>query len=148
RSVLDQLIALANECRLVPLLGDHEEMLTNALMDIGALQKWLSCGGADTLRSYGWVPGTQRRALRDWIPEKHRQFLAGCQLYYETPTHLFAHASFMPELPMDQQPGEALRWRVTDAGVALPHHSGKVAVVGHTRQLTGEVLNLGFLICI
>jgi serine/threonine protein phosphatase 1 len=49
---------------------------------------------------------------------------------------------------MDQQPGLALRWRVTDASTAARHRSGKVAVVGHTPQLDGDVLDLGFLVCI
>ena len=49
---------------------------------------------------------------------------------------------------MDQQPRLALLWRVTAAATAVPHHSGKVAVVGHTPQLSGEVLDLGFLLCI
>ena len=33
RGVLDQLIALAARCRLIPLLGDHEEMLLDTLRD-------------------------------------------------------------------------------------------------------------------
>jgi serine/threonine protein phosphatase 1 len=37
---------------------------------------------------------------------------------------------------------------VTDAQRAVPHCPGKVAVVGHTAQLAGEVLDLGFLVCI
>jgi serine/threonine protein phosphatase 1 len=86
--------------------------------------------------------------LADWIPEPHRKFLTNCRPYYETATHVFLHAGFVPELPMDEQPGLALRWRVTDARTAVPHSSGKVAVVGHTPQATSEVLDLGFLICI
>ncbi len=37
---------------------------------------------------------------------------------------------------------------MTDAATAVPHHSGKVAVVGHSPQQSGEVLDLGFLVCI
>jgi serine/threonine protein phosphatase 1 len=148
RGVLDRLIALARRCRLVPLLGNHEEVLLDALRDLSTLRRWLVLGGAGTLRSYGWAPGGPRRALADWIPKHHREFLAGCRPYYETATHLFVHAGFLPELPLDQQPGQALRWRVTDARTAVPHCSGKVAVVGHTPQLSGEILDLGFLICI
>ena len=55
--VVDQLIALARRCRLVPLLGNHEELLLDALRDITNLRRWLTLGGADTLRSYGWVSG-------------------------------------------------------------------------------------------
>jgi serine/threonine protein phosphatase 1 len=148
RGVLDRLITLAGRCRLVPLLGNHEEALLDALRDVTALRRWLALGGVDTLRSYGWVSGGPRRALADWIPDRHREFLAGCRPYHETATHLFLHAGFVPELPLDPQPGEALRWRVTDASVARRHCSGKVAVVGHTPQLSGEVLDLGFLVCI
>jgi serine/threonine protein phosphatase 1 len=148
RGVLEQLIALAKQYRLVPLLGDHEEMLVDALGNTTALRKWLTCGGRETLRSYGWEQGGPRQALADWIPEPHREFLAGCRPHYETATHLFVHAGFLPDLPMNQQPGQALRWRVTDARTASPHQSGKVAVVGHSAQLSGEVLDLGFLICI
>jgi serine/threonine protein phosphatase 1 len=148
RGVLDLLIALARRCRLVPLQGNHEELLLNALRDISHLKMWLTLGGADTLRSYGWAPGGPRRALADWIPKPHREFLAGCRLYYETTTHLFVHAGVVPELPMREQPELALRWRVTDARTSAPHHSGKVTVVGHTPQTSGEILDLGFLVCI
>jgi serine/threonine protein phosphatase 1 len=148
RGVLDRLNALGGNCRLVPIMGDHEEMLIDALADNTALRGWLACGGTATLRSYGWLPGGPRRPLADWIPAEHRQFLVGCRPYHETSSHLFVHAGFVPELPMDEQPGEALRWRVTDARRATPHLSGKVAVVGHTPQLAGEVLDLGFLVCI
>jgi hypothetical protein len=86
--------------------------------------------------------------LADWIPDAHRQVLAACRPYHETATHLFVHAGFLPELPLGEQPGQALRWRVTDAATAAPHCSGKVAVVGHTAQRTGAVLDLGFLVCI
>jgi serine/threonine protein phosphatase 1 len=146
--VLDRLITLAGGCRLVPLLGNHEEMLIDALGNIDALGRWLRCGGADALLSYGWKSGGPRRPLADWIPTHHREFLFGCQPYHETETHLFVHAGFVPELPMAEQRTVALRWRVTDARTAAPHCSGKVAVVGHTPQSSGEILDLGFLVCI
>jgi serine/threonine protein phosphatase 1 len=148
RGVLDLLIALAGRCLLVPLLGNHEEMLFAATRDREALRAWLACGGVASLRSYGWAPGGPPRSLADWVPRRHWDFLAGCRAYHETATHLFVHAGVLPDLPLDRQPGAALRWRVTDAATAAPHCSGKVAVVGHTPQWSGEVLDLGFLVCI
>jgi len=53
-----------------------------------------------------------------------------------------------PELSIEQQPPEILLWRVTDPKTVVPHCSGKIVVVGHTPQLSGEVRDLGFLICI
>src|SRR5438552_3285718 len=41
RGVLDQLIACAGRCQVVPLLGDHEEMLLDALRNIANLKRWL-----------------------------------------------------------------------------------------------------------
>jgi serine/threonine protein phosphatase 1 len=146
--VLELLIGLAGRCRLVPLLGNHEELLLAAIRDGTALRAWLACGGVAALRSYGWIPGGPRRRLADWIPNRHLEFLAGCRDWHETATHFFVHAGYLPELPLDRQPGAALRWRVTDAATAAPHCSGKVAVVGHTPQWSGKVLDLGFLKCI
>jgi serine/threonine protein phosphatase 1 len=148
RGVLDQLVALSGQCALVPLLGNHEELLVAALRDREALKRWLSCGGVETLRSYGWARTGHRRALADWIPNQHLEFLARCRAYHEMASHLFVHAGFVPDLPMSQQPGEVLRWRVTSPQTAVQHCSDKVAVVGHTPQWSGEVLDLGFLLCI
>lgn len=148
RGVLDRLLALSGRCHLIALLGDHEEMLRDALADSTAFGRWLRCGGVETLHSYGWRRGGPRRPLTECIPKHHQQFLASCLPYYETKSHLFVHAGFLPELPMNRQPGEALRWRVTNAQTATRHSSGKVAVVGHTAQLSGEILDLGFLVCI
>ena len=146
RGVVDQLIALAPRCRVIPLIGNHEEMLARAFADKPAIETWLRCGGVDTLRSYGWVKGGPPRPLRDWFPERHRAFLADCRPYFETPTHIFVHAGLLPHLPLDQQPPEVLRWRITDPATAAAHTSGKVTVVGHTPQFSGDVLDLGFLL--
>jgi serine/threonine protein phosphatase 1 len=148
KGVLELLLELGNHCCLVPLLGNHEEMLLACLADRAALRTWLTCGGVQTLLSYGWAAGGPRRRLADLIPQAHRDFVADCGSWYETGTHLFVHAGYVPDLPMDQQPPAALRWRVTDARTATPHCCGKVAVVGHTPQRSGEVLDLGFLVCI
>jgi serine/threonine protein phosphatase 1 len=148
RGVLDLLVALATRCRLVPLLGNHEELLVAAVRDPAAVRPWLTIGGVETLLSYGWAPGGPRRGLADWIPSRHWDFLAGCVPYHETDTHLFVHAGYVPDLPLEEQPPEALRWMVTDARRVRPHRSGKIAVVGHTPQRGGKVLDLGFLQCI
>src|SRR2546430_894456 len=68
RGVLDRLVALGSRCRLIPLLGDHEEMALAALNDPASLEKWLECGGEETLRSYGRAPSHAQRSPADWIP--------------------------------------------------------------------------------
>lgn len=145
--VINGLIALAQCCQLIPLFGDHEEMMVNAQHDNTALRKWLICGGTETLQSYGAGLCVQT-AKMDMIPEHHRAFIRNCRLYYETRTHIFVHGNFLPDLPMDQQQANVLLWRVSHAESSVPHYSGKVAIVGHTAQRSGEVLDLRHLVCI
>ena len=41
-----------------------------------------------------------------------------------------------------------LRWDSIKLAEVRPHFSGKTVIVGHTPQVTGEILDLGFLIAI
>jgi serine/threonine protein phosphatase 1 len=150
RGVLDRVLALRGRCTVVPLLGNHEEMLLAALKDRTALRLWLSCGGGETVASYSnrLRPPTHADSLFGLLPAEHLCFLQGCRPYHQTDTHLFVHAGYVPERPLEEQPGEALRWQAVDRRGAQRHCSGKVAVVGHTPQKSGEVLDLGFLKCI
>ena len=51
RGVLVQVIALAERCTLVPLLGNHEEMLLAALEGQSELRYWLKFGGTEATAS-------------------------------------------------------------------------------------------------
>lgn len=141
RGVIDQLLALARRCTLVPLVGNHEEMFAAALEGRDDLRYWLKFGGDATLRSYGV------EHPRD-IPYQHRAFLKGCKDYHEADTHFFVHANYWPNLPLAEQPSNARLWEHLDPGKAGRHYSSKVAVLGHTPQASGEALDLGFLVCI
>jgi serine/threonine protein phosphatase 1 len=142
RGVLDLLIELSQSCRLVPLLGNHDQMLLEVRIGKYPIHWLLEIGGTATLDSYG--PGREL-AL---IPDDHLAFLEACLDFHETDTHIFVHANYFPDLPMAEQPADMLRWeslRVTTPG---PHDSGKTAIVGHTSQKSGEILDLGHLKCI
>jgi serine/threonine protein phosphatase 1 len=98
--------------------------------------------GIATLDSYG--PGRDLSL----IPDAHIGFLERCREFYETDTHIFVHASYDPELRMDQQPSEMLRWESLRNRIPEPHASGKHVIAGHTSQKNGEILNLEHLTCI
>src|ERR1700730_14881921 len=53
RGVLQQLIELEERCTLVPIRGNHEEMLLAAREGRSDLGYWLKFGGRETLASYG-----------------------------------------------------------------------------------------------
>jgi serine/threonine protein phosphatase 1 len=140
RGVIEQLRALEARCQVVPLLGNHELMLLDALENPRVLWPWLDFGGAATLASYG--------GRLEAIPLAHVEWIGRCRKYFETETHLFVHANYLEELPLDQQPEYVLFWEHLHARTPGPHRSGKQAIVGHTSQKNGEVLHLGHLLCI
>ena len=45
KGVLDLLIGLADRCRLIPILGNHDEMMLRAREGRADFQFWLHCGG-------------------------------------------------------------------------------------------------------
>ncbi len=143
RGVLNRLIALAGQCRLVPILGNHDDMLLQSRYSPNPTA-YIVMGGISTLASYG-ASAPPDMSL---IPDEHFAFLENCVDYHETETHIFLHATYLPHLPMSQQPGLALRWESLRDCIPGSHHSGKTAIVGHTSQKSGEILDLGHLKCI
>ena len=137
RGVIDRLIDLKNRCRLVPLLGNHEEMLFEALAGSFPLDHFLGVGGDATLDSYG------PDRLPSIISVDHARFLDSCLDFFETETHIFVHASYEPHLPMSEQATLTLRWEPVRHSVPEPHVSGKTVIVGHSSRKDGEILDLG-----
>ncbi len=149
RGVIEKLIALEQRCNLIALLGNHDQMLLDACArrpQVFAI--WLRMGGNATLSSYGSRPGSISAADLARIPAEHLAFLERCRSYHETETHIYVHAKYNPDLPMDRQPDWLLRWETLRDGVPSPHVSGKPVIAGHSSQKTGEILDLGHLICI
>lgn len=142
RGVLDELIALGERCRLVPILGNHDEMLLK------------SRNGRPTIIETDPTDGPRHKAQRDWgkvlstLTDENLAFLENCVDYHETNTHIFVHACYDPALPMDEQPASLLRWRSLRQGAPGPHVSGKTVITGHTAQKNGRILDLGHLKCI
>jgi serine/threonine protein phosphatase 1 len=141
--VVGQLIGLTDRCRLICLLGNHEEMLLNALESRTEYRYWLKLGGQQTLRSY-----SPYSLDLDVIPADHIRLIRGCRDFFETETHIFVHANYDPERPVNRTSGTKQRWEHIDSKSQQPHDSGKVVVIGHTPQAGGEILDLGFLVCI
>lgn len=142
RGVLDRLLDLDRRCRLVPLLGNHDQMLLDVHTGKYPIYWLLDIGGTTTLDSYG--PGRDLGL----IPDEHYEFLEECLDYHETETHLFVHANYFPDIPMAEQPVGMLRWESLRAMTPGPHESGKTVIVGHTSQKGGEILDLGHLKCV
>ena len=137
KGVLERLVTLEAAVHLVPLLGNHDEMMLEARGGGGL--DWQAGYGETTIASYGGDLGQ--------IPEAHWRFLERCHDWYETPTHVFAHASIEPHVDLEQQTTYVLRWKSLRADTT-PHRSGKTLVCGHTSQKDGRPLNIGHAVCI
>jgi serine/threonine protein phosphatase 1 len=153
RGVLKQLIALERQCDLIPLLGNHDQMFLQLLLDAAAghsrvLSSWLRMGGDATLASYGATPGKLTGADLARVPAEHVMFLERCRAHHETETHIFIHAKYDPVLSMNDQPFEVLRWESLRDSIPGPHFSGKTVIAGHTSQKSGEILDVGHLVCV
>lgn len=143
RQVIEELLQLRERCCLVPLLGNHEEMMLNFVDGKPQPDDWLQCGGAATVESYRGADGKLAP-----IPPAQLDFIRSWSDFFETASHFFAHASYEADRPLAHQHWQSMRWQSLKFGVPGPHISGKTAVVGHTSLKDGEVLSVGYLICI
>jgi serine/threonine protein phosphatase 1 len=106
-------------------------------------------GGYAAVASYGWRGGAPGRPeeVRSLIPSRHIEFVRSCRDYYETVSHFFTHAYYDPDQPLSANYWQGLRW-LSLPQAPVPHCSGKTAVVGHTPQKNGDILDLGYVKCI
>ncbi len=142
KGVIDYLIDLRQRCNLVTLYGNHEEMMREVIIEEQPPYDWLRHGGVDTLDSYGFV-GDLRV-----IPQNHREFLESLVDFHRTETHFFVHANYDPGLELENQPPQLLRWIKLSESLPQPHINGLKAVVGHTHDRNGAILELPHLICL
>jgi len=138
---IEQLIVLRDQCKLVFIQGNHEEMMLQEVdaPPIDVITGWRRFGGLETLASYG--------SSFDDIPASHLRFLEESHDYWKTETDLFIHASLEPGVKLKEQKAEWLRWNHL-TGFETPHPSGKRIICGHTAQASGIPWLLDGWICI
>lgn len=142
KGVIDRLLELGTKCQLIALHGNHEEMMLDVIRDGQPPYRWLQYGGVETLDSYRFAGDMSV------IPNEHREFFASMRDFYETDDHFFVHANYDPELSLAEQPRFLLRWQKLTDATPTAHCSGKRAIVGHTHDRDGEIVDLGYLVCL
>jgi serine/threonine protein phosphatase 1 len=137
--VLEILTDLVSKCRLIPLIGNHELMMYKGIHSQNKrdFEFWFQHGGNATIASYG--------GRVENIPQHHLTFLSHCLRFHETDTHFFIHANYVPEVSLAEQPDQVAFWTHIRESPPSIHQSGKIAVVGHTPQASGEMLDLGHI---
>lgn len=128
RGVLDFLMRLLGERRLIPIRGNHEVMMQHAL-DSGRDSQWFASGGLQTLESFGLA---SNKAWRSCLPKDYRSFIVhDCVDYWEDERFIFTHAGLEAGLGLADQPHSTLFWSEYNLAPA-PHFSGKTSIHGHT----------------
>jgi serine/threonine protein phosphatase 1 len=128
RQAVEQLLELQQRCRLVLIMGNHDEMMIEAMRRGNAIRAWLQFGGQQAVESYGGDPGD--------IPNEHLEFLEAGLNYWETETEIFVHGNLEPGVPLEQQDPEWMRWTHL-SGAEQPHPSGRRVICGHTSLKNG-----------
>lgn len=143
RQVIETLLELRKSHSPVFLRGNHEVMMLNARENSLKEKLWQSYGGLETLVSYS---ANFKQNWSSVIPPTHWQFLEWSFRFFETDSHIFVHACLDPDLEMADQPDWLLFWEFLDR--LQPHKSGKKIICGHTPDLSGQIKDLGFAVCI
>ncbi|MFV0444065.1 MAG: metallophosphoesterase family protein [Planctomycetaceae bacterium] len=139
KQCIDRLIKLSLNCRLVHLMGNHEEMFLDTLSGGPWSQTWFQYGGLEMLDSYG--------GSIDRIPAEHLDFIRNGKDFFETDTHIFVHGFLRRSVPVDQESVQWLRWSRFQPSAAA-HCSGKRVICGHTAQASGLPIGNAHYVCI
>jgi serine/threonine protein phosphatase 1 len=132
KGVLDMLIELSKRCLLIPILGNHDEMMLRARASKSAFRDWWEWGAIETLDSYG---DSGRIEL---IPDGHFKFLESSVPWFESKAHFFVHANYDPDLPLDQQDERMLRWLSLRDYVPGPHALAGGRTLPEVRDAAGH----------
>lgn len=120
--VIDFILELQQKSpRIMALCGNHEQMFLDFISGRG-LPVYTANGLSATIRSY---------AGRHQFPLGHLKFFNSLKLYYETETHIFAHAGLRDRLPVSEQNPSDLLW-IRDEFLKSDYDHGKTIVFGHT----------------
>ena len=119
------------------LMGNHEQMLLDALDSETALPLWLSNGGGAVLEAYtdaarlkGAPPG-HWTSLAAILPDEHLNFFRSLALTAQYGDYLFAHAGVRPGVALDRQDPSDLVW-IRRPFLDHTGDFGKIIVHGHT----------------
>ncbi len=125
------------------LLGNHEQMLMNAMVDGRQAELWLSNGGIVSLLSWGIDPDTDPAQWIDYIPIAHLKLLKSLQPFLQLGRYFFVHAGVRPGVKLALQNPADLLWIrepfLDWQGTMLPDVPTLRVVHGHTPSLQPEL---------
>lgn len=125
KEVVDYILELLRtDFNVIPLMGNHEAMLLDALENNQHLSIWFLNGGIETLKSFGIS------SLKDLSP-LYIRFFKGLRHYYSFKEYLFVHAGFNDESNIPFEDQYHMLWMRREK-YTNPVLRDKIIVHGHT----------------
>ena len=119
---------------LVPLKGNHDAMMVEALRDLTRMPWWSQRGGDAAISSYGGDPANVPAGDVEWLDR-----LAPIHVDRQ---RVYVHAGLDPDLPLDAQTEKTLLWMRYAEGDARDF-AGRHIVHGHDSFVDGPKLYAG-----
>ena len=122
--VIDYVIDLQEKgFDIIPLSGNHEVLLLEALNEEKNNPKWIQNGGIETLKSF------EIESIKE-LPPKYNAFFRNLQRYYSLDEFLFVHAGFNDKILNPFQDTYSMIWE-SRAEYSNPLLAGKTIIHGH-----------------
>jgi serine/threonine protein phosphatase 1 len=132
KAVLDMIMKLATEeYHIIPLMGNHEDMMINAPGSPMDNYNWMLNGGGETLRSF-------EVSSVDEIDKKYMEFISGMKLYHVIDNFIFVHAGFNDDITDPFEDRYSMLWERRFEYNA-PVFKGKTIVHGHRPHTLSEL---------
>lgn len=121
------------------LAGNHEEMFLLSFGKKNVLRHFLRFGGRETLASYGIEAEPKSKKdldalqdlMREKVPQRDIDFIREMEDTVVIGDYAFVHAGIVPEVPIDRQKGEDLRW-IREPFLSSETRHSHMIVHGHT----------------
>ena len=108
KEVVDYIIDLQEkDFDVIPLLGNHEAMLLDAINNKNAVPLWIQNGGAETLKSFGINSVAN-------LQSKYIDFFKRLILFYSIEEYLFVHAGFNDSIEDPFEDTYHMIWKCND----------------------------------
>ena len=139
KAVVDYILGLQDAGHtVIPLMGNHEDMLLQALHSSRHLPLWLFNGGNKTLQSFGV------RSPKNILPE-YLEFFKNLKFWHGAEHYMFVHAGFNDDIANPFEDEYAMIWKCRSS-YSHPKLKDKTIVHGHCvitpqkmdKQITGN----------
>ncbi len=121
KGVVDLLMDLSNDHKVIPLKGNHEDMMLKCLK-LGDCLTWHFNGADATLRSFGGVEEIR----------KYLHFFESLRTSYEKGMFFMVHGGVKPGVPLKDQDEFDMLWIRDEFIYSVNPLPGRVVVFGHT----------------